>query len=230
MQTVLVVDDDVLTATAVAVTLRREGYDVMVAGSGREALAVASRQPPQCAILELGLPDMAGVELCRELRKLGPMRVVFLTAAAEETNKATALGAGGDVYLTKPVSAAVLLGRVRHLLHDPGRAGPEPASPSPRVYALGEVRLDMGSSRLAVAGEDVRLSPRELQVLEVLLQEAGRVVPRAQLLARVWGLGVVDEHVLELFVRSLQAKMEHRLGHAVGVQEVDGEGYCLVAP
>jgi len=230
VQTVLVVDDDVLTATAVAVTLRRGGYDVVVAGSGLEALAAAGRQAPQCVILELRLPDMSGVEVCRELRQLGPMTVVFLTSVVEEAEKAAALGAGGDEYVTKPVSAAALLARVRHLLHDPDRASSEPATPAPRVYTKGEVRLDMGAGRLTVAGKEVRLSPREIQVLEVLLQEPGRVVPRVEVLNRVWGPDAADEHVLALFIRGLQEKIRGRSGSAARVEEVAGPGYRFVAP
>ncbi len=230
MQTVLVVDDDLLIANAIAITLRQEGYRVVVAATGRDALEAVRRDEPDCIILDLRLPDIGGVEVCRRLRQSSAAPVMFLTAVREESERVAALGAGANDYLTKPIGTAAVVSRVRGLLLAASGEGGPAEVPAPQVYTVGKVRLDVGAGQVTAGGKAAQLSPKETRLLEALLQQPGQVVRQIDLLERVWGAGTTDEHVLDLFIRGLRNKIEPEPDRPTYIRTVEGVGYRFVAP
>jgi DNA-binding response OmpR family regulator len=200
----LVVEDDETIATALAAGLRAHGHEVRVVGSGGAALAAAERRAPELALLDLGLPDLDGVEVCRRLRARAPSTVlVVLTARADEMDVVVALEAGADDYLTKPFRLAELLARVRaHLRRAAPAAGQAP------VLAVGDLVVDVGARRVRVGGAEVALRAKEFELLARLAADAGSAVSREDLMADVW-----DAHwlgstkTLDVHVAALRRKL-----------------------
>ncbi len=227
-RTILVVDDDPLICNAIGFALRQEGYHVLLAGNGREALEAARAHRPDLVILDLGLPDISGVEVCRRLRRTSSAPVLFLSARREEIDKVTALDAGGDDYVTKPVGTAELAARVRALLR---RSELEGGSPLSTKLSVSEVGMDTASRQVTVSGREVALTPREFELLRALMEQPGRVAERLALMDRVWGADWFgDDNVLDVFIRQLRLKIEPDPDRPTYIQTVRGVGYRMVAP
>jgi two-component system, OmpR family, KDP operon response regulator KdpE len=203
MSRILVVDDDRQLLRALRINLTARGYDVQLASDGTSALASASRQPPDLVIVDLGLPDMDGVEVVEGIRGWSAVPVIVLSARHLEQSKVRALDAGADDYVTKPFGMDELLARVRAALR---RATPAVAEPVVRTDAF---TVDLAARRVTRDGTDVRLTPTEWHVLEVLVRHAGKLVPHRQLLQEVWGPRYESEtNYLRVYLAQLRAKLE----------------------
>jgi two-component system KDP operon response regulator KdpE len=200
---ILIVDDEPSILATMAPLLRGRGYDVSTATSGHAALEAVDRQPPQLVILDLGLPDLDGIEVARRLREGRAIPILVLSARGAEHDKVSALDAGADDYVTKPFSSEELLARVRAALRrsDTGTlAG---------VIKRGDLVIDVDRRKIVRGGDELRLTPKELELLLFLAQHAGRVLTHRTILKAIWGPNAVDqpEH-LRVLVNSLRRKLE----------------------
>jgi len=200
---VLVVDDEPQILRALRINLRVRDYEVHVASTGAEALAVAGRYPPDLVILDLGLPDLDGVEVIEGLRGWTKAPIIVLSGRADSVDKVEALDAGADDYVTKPFGVEELLARMRAAVRRTGT--PEDL---PRIR-LGDLVIDLAAKRVIGAGEDIRLTPTEWHLLEVLLRNPGKLLSRSQLLTEVWGPGYAEATGnLRLYMAQLRRKLE----------------------
>ncbi len=216
MTRVLLAEDDTAIAEPLARALRREGYDVDVHGDGISALA-AAREGVDLLVLDLGLPGMDGLEVCRELRAGGSaVPVLVLTARADEVDMVVGLDAGADDYVAKPFRLAELLARTRALL----RRGAQDPSPG------GRVRIDAEARMAFLDDEVVPLSAKEFDLLRVLVREAGRVVPREQLMREVWDAeSGAKTKTLDMHVSWLRRKLGDDAGQPRFISTVRGMGF-----
>ncbi|OAI54850.1 XRE family transcriptional regulator [Gaiella sp. SCGC AG-212-M14] len=216
---VVIEDDDAISAL-VGVYLDQAGFDVVLESTGVGGLDAVERRQPRFVVLDLGLPDFDGFELCQRLRDIGDVPILILTARDEEADRIIGLELGADDYLTKPFSPRELVARVRAVLR---RA--EPVALESRVIELGELRVDLPSRSVSVAGSTVSLRTLEFELLVELARHPGHVVTRDRLLDRVWGLSfaggtrTVDVHV---------AQLRKKLGQPDLIQTVRGVGYRLL--
>ena len=200
---VLVVDDEPQILRALRINLRVRDYEVDVASTGAEALAVAGRYPPDLVILDLGLPDLDGVEVIQGLRGWTKAPIIVLSGRADSVDKVEALDAGADDYVTKPFGVEELLARMRAAVRRTGT--PEDL---PRIW-FGDLVIDLAAKRVIRQGEDVRLTPTEWHLLEVLLRNPGKLLSRNQLLTEVWGPGYAEATGnLRLYMAQLRRKLE----------------------
>jgi two-component system KDP operon response regulator KdpE len=203
MTSVLVVEDDPQLRRALTINLRARGYDVRGVGDGTSALSAAATELPDLVILDLGLPDMDGVEVVAGLRGWTAVPIIVLSARDGQRDKVAALDAGADDYVTKPFGMDELLARLRASLR---RAAP--AEDLPTVSA-GALVIDRRAKRVTRSGEDVRLTPTEWHLLEVLVRDPGRLVPGRQLLQEVWGPAYGQEtNYLRVYMATLRRKLE----------------------
>jgi DNA-binding response OmpR family regulator len=222
--TILLVDDDPLIVRSVSFLLRQEGYRVIPAASGAEALTAAREAPPDVVLLDVALPDISGVEVCRRLRQDTGVPIIILSARRTEADKIVGLDAGADDYLTKPIGAGELAARVRAALRR-GRATAQAPPPATRL-AAGDVVVDSGAHRVYVRGEEVALSPREFALLQLLVAHAGRTLERQFIFERVWGEHFYgDQSALDVYVRQLRRKIEEDPARPVLLETVRGVGY-----
>jgi two-component system, OmpR family, KDP operon response regulator KdpE len=213
---VLVVDDEPQILRALRINLRVRDYQVDVASTGTEALEMAAKHPPDLVILDLGLPDLDGVEVIAGLRGWTKAPIIVLSGRSDSTDKVEALDAGADDYITKPFGVEELLARMRAAARRTG-AGED----QPRIR-LGDLIVDLAAKRVirqaavpagaanpAAAQDDIRLTPTEWHLLEVLLRNPGRLLSRSQLLTEVWGPGYADATGnLRLYMAQLRRKLE----------------------
>jgi two-component system, OmpR family, KDP operon response regulator KdpE len=203
MTRVLVVDDEPQILRALRINLRVRDYEVHVASTGAEALEVAGRYPPDLVILDLGLPDLDGVEVIQGLRGWTKAPIIVLSGRTDSVDKVEALDAGADDYVTKPFGVEELLARMRAAVRRTGT--PEDL---PRIR-LGDLVIDLAAKRVIRQGDDVRLTPTEWHLLEVLLRNPGKLLSRNQLLTEVWGPGYADATGnLRLYMAQLRRKLE----------------------
>ncbi|MCI0686795.1 MAG: response regulator transcription factor [Sporichthyaceae bacterium] len=223
---VLVVDDEVYITDLVGTALRYEGFEVVVAATGIEALTQAATKRPDLIVLDVMLPDMTGLEVCRKLRGGGDQPpVVFLTARDATEDKITGLTVGGDDYVTKPFSLDELTARVRAVLRRT-RAG---TGSRPELLVFADLELDDGAHEVSRAGEPLELTPTEFKLLRYLLANAGRVVSKAQILDHVWNYDFGgNDNVVETYMSYLRRKVD-RVGPPL-LHTVRGVGYTLRLP
>jgi two-component system KDP operon response regulator KdpE len=201
---ILVIDDDALILAAMGPLLRGRGYEVATATSGSAALQSIERVDPDAVVLDLGLPDIDGIELCRLLREGRSTPIVVLSARGAEADKVRALDAGADDYVTKPFGAEELVARLRAALR---RTEPTPAAADP--LRRGDLVIDRERHRVTRLGEEVHLTPKEFELLVLLAQHPGRVFTHRAILKAIWGPHAVDqpEH-LRVLVGALRKKIE----------------------
>ena len=203
MTRVLVIDDEAPILRALRINLTARQFEVSTASDGASGLAAMARDRPDVLILDLGLPDMDGTDVIRGVRGWTSTPIIVLSAWGQESKKVAALDAGADDYVTKPFGMDELLARLRAAVR---RASPAPDEP---VVATEDFTVDLADKRVTRAGQDVRLTPTEWQLLEVLVRHAGRLVTQRQLLAEVWGPGYQNEaHYLRVYVANLRRKLE----------------------
>jgi DNA-binding response OmpR family regulator len=222
--TVLVVEDEQIVREVVARYLRREGYRTLEAGDGVSARDMIERDPPALIVLDLMLPGLDGLELCRWIRGRSDTPVIMLTARGEEADRIVGLDLGADDYVTKPFSPRELVARVRSVL----RRAPEARTPQ-RIEA-GDLVIDHGAREVSRAGEPVRLTAREFDLLWFLASNPRMVFSRDHLMDRVWGYEpAADTGTVTVHVRRLREKIESDPSHPLRIQTVWGVGYRFVA-
>jgi two-component system KDP operon response regulator KdpE len=218
---ILVVDDESGLARALAINLRAHGYDVGTAGDGTSALAAAAAHPPDLVILDLGLPDLDGVEVVRGLRGWSTAPVLVLSARHAQEQKVAALDAGADDYVTKPFGMDELLARVRAALR---RA--IPGGPDRPLIETGSFTVDLTAHRVNTAAGEVRLTPTEWHLLEALVRHPGQLVTGRQLLREVWGPTYgTESNYLRVYVSQLRRKLEADPTHPRHIITEPGVGY-----
>ena len=217
---VLVVDDDVKTVELVKLYLNRDGYKVLTAYDGVEALRLAKERHPDLIVLDLMLPGIDGLEICRELRDESDVPIIMLTAKSTDEDKLTGLGLGADDYVTKPFSPRELAARVRAVLRRlPGERGPV-------EIERGELTVDFVKHRACLAGKTLDLSPTEFKLLGVLAKEPGRVFSRAQLIEEALGYDFVGfDRTMDVHILNLRRKLEPDPRHPEYIKTIYGAGY-----
>ncbi|MDO9380388.1 MAG: response regulator [Nocardioidaceae bacterium] len=204
MTYVLAVDDDPAILRTLAINLRARDYRVQTAGDGRSALQVVAEEVPDVILLDLGLPDVAGIDVIRQVRSTSTVPIVVLSARHESDDKVEALDAGADDYVTKPFGMDELLARVRAAVR---RAAPADAGRPPVV--AGELTIDLDDRRLVRAGEEVHLTPTEWRLVDALVSRQGRLVKQTDLLRAVWGPSYEREtNYLRVYLGTLRRKLE----------------------
>ena len=229
MTTVLVVDDEAKLVELIEGYLRREGLDVLTALDGPTALDLARSKQPDLVVLDVMLPGIDGVEVCRRLRQFSDAYVLMLTARSEEIDKIVGLSVGADDYLTKPFSPRELVARIHAMLRRPRTAaGTIEEAPSPLHF--GELIVDSGRHEVTRRGVVIELTVREFALLATMAAHPGHVFTRSQLLERVWGDEYYDDHVVDVHVGNLRKKLEDDPANPRCVQTVRGVGYRFAAP
>jgi len=221
---ILVVDDEPNIQAAVRPLLTSAGYDVITALSGRAALDAVERHNPDVIVLDLGLPDMDGIEVCRLIREERAVPVIVLSARGAEKDKVHALDAGADDYVTKPFGSEELLARIRVALRRV-----DTSVPAASVMTLGDLAIDRERYRVTRGTEDIRLTPKEFELLVFLAQHPGRVLTHRVILKAVWGPHAVDqpEH-LRVLIASLRKKIEKDPARPAYIITEPWVGYRLI--
>jgi two-component system response regulator RegX3 len=223
---ILVVEDEEALADTVRYNLEREGYTVSVAGDGRRALERFHAESPSLVILDLMLPEISGLDVCRMIRAESEVPIIMVTAKDSEADKVTGLELGADDYVTKPFSVRELVSRVRANLR---RIRPQAVPPAEEVLAAGPIRMDVARHEVTVRGEVVGLPPKEFELLETMLRRKGRLLTREFLIEEVWGPDYFgDTRTLDVHVKRLRRKIEQDPHEPVHLVTVRGLGYKFV--
>jgi len=224
---ILVVDDEPAIVRALSAALKARKHRVAVATTGAEALSEVATRNPAVVILDLGLPDMDGIEVCRQLRRWTDTPIIVLTAEGAESRKVEALDEGADDYVTKPFSTPELLARVRVALRHRRAPASEEGSP---VLRVGDIEIDIPNHRVTVRGSEVELTPKEFALLGALARHPGRVFTHGMLLREVWGPEYGGEtQYLRVYASHLRKKLDDDPARPYLVTE-PGVGYRLVDP
>lgn len=228
-QRILVVDDEPAVTDLLAYNLRKAHYDVLVAGDGREALRQAREGAPDLIVLDLMLPGIDGLDVCRELRRTSAVPIIMLTARGEEIDRVVGLELGADDYLTKPFSMRELLARIKAVLRRaPAAAQAAPGAPEEILRGPGGLRVDIARREAHVGDTPLVLTQLEFDLLGTLVREAGRVLTREQLLEQVWGYDFPgDARAVDSVVKRLRAKLRAVAAEADAIEAVRGVGYKL---
>jgi DNA-binding response OmpR family regulator len=225
---ILLVDDEQSIQTLLSYPLKKDGYDVVHAGDGREALARFSEQSFDLVVLDLMLPKLDGLEVCRRLRARSAVPIIMLTAKSEEIDKVLGLELGADDYITKPFSLREFRSRVKAALRRAGMSSSEDGngSPLPDPIEQLELRIDFAKRSVTVRGEDIFLTFVEFEILGALARSPGRVFSREMLLARVWGDSAYrDPRTVDVHIRHLREKIERDAKDPEYLFTVRGVGY-----
>lgn len=215
---ILIVEDEVNIATPTKTYLERDGFEVTHVLNGEDALTAMESDPPNLILLDLNLPGIDGLEVCRRIRATSQVPIIMLTARDDDIDKIVGLEVGADDYVTKPFNARELVARVKAIL----RRAPTAPQPIGGTLSHGAITIDRGRHEVKVDGEEVQLAPKEFDLLWTLLEERGNVLTRDQLLERVWGYTFAgDTRTVDVHVRQLRRK----LGDPCPIVTVWGVGY-----
>ncbi|HEX7740540.1 MAG TPA: response regulator transcription factor [Marmoricola sp.] len=227
---VLIVEDEESYRDALSFLLGREGFDVLTAETGPDALTVFDESDPDLVLLDVMLPGIPGTEVCRQIRQRSNIPVIMVSARDEEVDKVVGLELGADDYVTKPYSPRELVARIRAVLRRGASAErDEDSSDESDVIESGAIRMDVDRHEVSVGGEAIKLPLKEFELLEVLLRNSGRVLTRGQLIDLVWGSDYVgDTKTLDVHVKRLRAKIEPDPSTPAVLLTVRGLGYKLV--
>jgi len=219
---VLVVDDERAIRRFLRASLGAQGYTVYEASGGREALSAVIANRPDLIILDLGLPDVDGIEVTRRLREWTRTPIIVLSVREEEAAKVAALDMGADDYLTKPFGTAELMARMRVALRHTAQPAGAP------VFEMGDLKVDLARRQVTISGDEMTLTPTEYDLLRVLVQHAGKVLTHGQLLRQVWGDGYAAEiHLLQVNISNLRRKIEADPSRPRYILTEVGVGYRL---
>jgi two-component system response regulator RegX3 len=219
---VLVVEDETSYSEALSYVLRKEGFDVAIAETGPDALAEFERAGADIVLLDLMLPGLPGVEVCRQIRQTSSVPIIMVSAKDTEVDKVVGLELGADDYVSKPYSPRELVARIRAVL----RRGIVDEVDDASALEAGHVRMDVDRHLVTVDGDIVKLPLKEFELLEYFLRNPGRVLTRGQLIDRVWGADYVgDTKTLDVHVKRLRAKIEPDPANPISLTTVRGLGY-----
>jgi two-component system KDP operon response regulator KdpE len=220
MSRILVVDDEPQIVRALGINLRARGYEVATASDGTEALQAAAAKVPDLVILDLGLPDLDGVDVITGLRGWSSVPILVLSGRADSVDKVDAFDAGADDYVTKPFGMDELLARLRAMLRRS-----TPTDDQPKVE-FGDVCVDLTATRVTLRGQEVRLTPTEWRLLELLVRHPGRLISHRQILDQVWGPGYENaQGNLRLYIAQLRRKLETEPSRPQHLRTEPGMGY-----
>ena len=225
---VLIVDDDLLFSRSIAFSLRQAGFSTVTAASAEEAFDLLQSQPPNIILLDIGLPDMNGLEALRVFRRKVDVPIIFVTAHRHEIDEIVGLDAGADDYIAKPFDIDVLVARIKAVLRRAAYVE-QPESMTEQPLRVGNLSIDPPAHAVKVGDHDVELSPKEFDLLLALAQEANHVLSMEKLLSRVWGENWIGEtQTLYVHIRWLREKLEIDPNHPHRLLTVKGVGYKLV--
>ena len=226
MTRILIVEDEESYSEPLAYMLKKEGYEAVVAATGPEGIDTFERGGADLVLLDVMLPGMSGVDVCRELRSRSGVPIIMLTAKDSEIDKVVGLEMGADDYVTKPYSGRELLARIKAVLRRRGEA----AAGESDELVVGRVAMDVERHVVTVGGKGVAMPLKEFELLEMLMRNEGRVLTRMQLIDRVWGSDYVgDTKTLDVHIKRLRAKIEPDPGLPQHILTVRGLGYKLEA-
>lgn len=230
MTTILIVEDEESLADPLAFLLRKEGFDVIIAGDGPTALVEFAKNDIDIVLLDLMLPGMSGTDVCKQLRTTSSVPVIMVTARDSEIDKVVGLELGADDYVTKPYSSRELIARIRAVLRRGADADPAVDEVDEQVLEGGRVRMDVERHTVTVDGDPVPMPLKEFDLLEYLLRNTGRVLTRGQLIDRIWGADYVgDTKTLDVHVKRLRSKIEEEPSRPKHLVTVRGLGYKFEA-
>jgi two-component system KDP operon response regulator KdpE len=218
---VLVVDDEIAIRRFLRVALNGQGFTVSEAATGESALLEMTMQKPDLLILDLGLPDMDGLDVTRKVREWSQIPIIILSVREQEEQKIAALDAGADDYLTKPFGMGELLARIRTVMRRSSSSASEP------VISQGDLFMDLGNRLVKMKGIEVQLTPTEYDILRILVTSFGKVITNQQLLKQVWGSGYDDLHILRVNISNLRHKLEPDPSRPTYIHTEPGVGYRL---
>jgi len=219
---ILVVDDEIEIMRALQRSLSAHGYEVFTAGSGEEALEEITRHRPDLVLLDLGLPGISGLEVCRQVRAQSNLPIIVLSVKDAERDKVHALDLGADDYVSKPFSVNEVLARVRVALRHSAQvqSGTEPR------FTAGPLTVDFARRQVFVAEREIKLTPTEYDLLKALIKNSGKIMTRHMLLSQVWGTGYGTEaHYLHVYIGQLRRKIEPDPTHPRFILTISGVGY-----
>jgi two-component system, OmpR family, KDP operon response regulator KdpE len=219
---ILVVDDEIEILRALQRSLTAYGYEVFTAGSGEEALEAITHHRPDLMLLDLGLPGISGLEVCKQVRSQSNLPIIVLSVKNAERDKVLALDLGADDYVSKPFGINEVLARVRVALRHAAqvKAGTEP------TFVAGPLKVDFAHRLVQVNGQEVKLTPTEYDLLKALIKNSGKIMTRQMLLSQVWGTGYGSEaHYLHVYIGQLRRKIEPDPAHPRFILTVSGVGY-----
>ena len=226
MSKILIVEDETSFSEALAFLLGKEGFETVVAENGRQALEIYANEGADLILLDLMIPEVSGIEVCRTIRTTSQVPIIMLTAKDAEIDKVVGLELGADDYVTKPYSSRELIARIKAVLR---RGLSEDGLVHDQdVMEVGPVRLNIGKHQVSVNGSPVALPLKEFELLEFLMRNSGRVLTRSQLIDRVWGGDYYgDTKTLDVHIKRLRAKIEEDPANPVLIQTIRGLGYKL---
>ncbi len=219
---ILVVDDEIEIVRALERSLAAHGFEVFTAGSGEEALEAISHHRPDLMLLDLGLPGMSGLEVCKRVRAQSNLPIIVLSVKDTEHDKVQALDLGADDYVSKPFGMNEVLARLRVAL----RHSAQVESGTEAIFTVGPLRVDFAQRLVQVDGQEVKLTPTEYDLLKALIKNSGKIMTRQMLLSQVWGTGYgAESHYLHVYVGQLRRKIEPDPAHPRFILTISGVGY-----
>ncbi len=229
---VLIAEDEESFLDALVIGLGHEGFKVAVARDGSEALRMFEESPPDLVLLDLMLPKISGLDVCRSIRAASSVPIIMVTAKGAEIDTVVALEVGADDYVTKPYRLRELVARMRAVLRRSNHmAGGADAAGSPETIEAGDVRVDTDQRRVFVRGEEVALRRKEFELLHLLVENAGRVLTRDVLIDRIWGSDYIgDTKTLDVHIKRLRSRVEEDPSEPTLITTVRGVGYRFVDP
>lgn len=226
MTKILIVEDEVSFSEALAFLLGKEGFEVSVAEDGQQAVDKFSKEGADLILLDLMIPVISGIEVCRTIRATSQVPIIMLTAKDAEIDKVVGLELGADDYVTKPYSSRELIARIKAVMRR--RIVDDALEGENGVHLVGGIKLDVGKHQVTINGQIVSLPLKEFELLEFLMRNAGRVLTRSQLIDRVWGGDYYgDTKTLDVHIKRLRAKIEADPANPVLIQTIRGLGYKL---
>jgi two-component system KDP operon response regulator KdpE len=220
---ILVVDDELAIRRFLHTVLSSEAFMLHEAENGHAGLAAAAAFRPDVILLDLGLPDLDGIEVIKRIREWSPVPIIVLSVREHESDKVAALDAGADDYLTKPFGVGELLARIRASLRRSVQEIPEP------LFSSNDLQVDLGNRRVTVNGADLSLTPTEYDILRLLVAHAGKVMTHRQILKQVWGIAYLEQpHVLRVNISNLRRKLENNPSRPQHIITEPGVGYRLL--
>ena len=213
MTTILIVEDEKKIARFLELELKHEGYDVLTAFDGRTGLDTALEKDPDLLILDLMLPELSGIEVCRRLRHTSDLPIIMLTAKDDVSDKVMGLDMGADDYVTKPFAIEELLARIRVALKKRRARDAQQTEPQDHLLTVGGISIDTASWQVRVKGEPVPLTKKEFDTLRYLMEHRGTAVTRDQLMNEVWGYDYIgDSNIVDVYIRYLRHKIDEQYG------------------